>query len=1275
MHYPPKVLNMLSSKPISNVPISYLSVHNAHNGVTIRVPKPIRFHTLATFKTFIVDTLFQDSLCQADNLFLLTSFGIKLNFNMIDELSEIFAFDKRLFSPDFDDFVIKSYINQKDDNINRISKPAQRPLIDEKDSQNTNKLTGNLKIHDGWSKALLQDCYSMDETIKVLIKEINTIFKSLNIIFQFGTNFTNAIEKNFNSYFNYIKLLNMKTLNKSWLDYYNTLKKFPTISLKNHKISNEDGDVNENGKNITIQLVDFLDIDKLKGSSEYISDKLPLTVDKFNTILSLINKVNKEKVNTDSKIEHLRNESMEAFKDHEKTIANSINETASLNQTITKNLNEVKDVKEYYQTHMNDYSSRIYDNALKLFEFLQQLKSFKVKLINESLEIFRTIADLQMRMVGVKTDLKKLTNPADSSSEKVRDDKEISFETINKIKSSEDYLSLTIDLPLLFGFIIIEKRRQFEWYDFYSKGIVSTLSEQLATIIDHEKVFQKLWLRKFNNFLTLLDENHGSKITLPNIDITLVNNNFDSTSISVFKIFDCRIEREDISNYIKLVKVFKSSSSSKFSDILEKNFKDLVRSTENMQKVTKLVTSLSAYTSPNINNLESSKIKNNGEIQDDGDFDLNLIKGLKTRIKKLENLLHQQQYKNISNWPVTKSQDQKLMENTKMSLILDANNKNQLNLLPSSKSSINNNPTLLLNRRHTSSSPRSHNGSEFANNKDDFNNTEKNNEPKVLDASTTIDKHLDNIRLKKQNSELIIENEKLSKTNQSNETFIANLRDEISQIKNSQTRQEESLKSQLSKKDLEIEQLRDQLSHKFDTFKSQKDIEFDNLHNKLSSKDDRISDLQNDIAKFTKLNTDSSQEIYKLNEEIKKLRIELNDSSNMKSDLLSNMTSKEFEFVNERNDLENEIKQSKLKIDELTEDYENLMELTQAKHKHNENFIEELNGVIVVLFKKIKILIDTNYDYVLTFCYVLESMGLLLVKEFDEKKEIEEFKITRVKGLKSKKTSGDDTIQDASIITSDKKLNSKVLDDILDSMKWSHDIVQSLPLEFDSKSEVKSILTAQSDDHENEDEEDEECPNNQLHEQATKLITVFNNSFINPHNNFDKFVKLISFKENVHLKTQETEDTITNENFFLNAISKRFKDVEGFAKKLTKENKSKLQEVNRLISKSSGKITINSFASGDLVLFLPTRIERDGVQFTADDSFQPWAAFNIGAPHYFLNTKAIPSGREWIVGKVTSIQEHKVSYDTNNKEDNPFQLSVGVTWYMVEATDEGLEHV
>lgn len=65
--------------------------------------------------------------------------------------------------------------------------------------------------------------------------------------------------------------------------------------------------------------------------------------------------------------------------------------------------------------------------------------------------------------------------------------------------------------------------------------------------------------------------------------------------------------------------------------------------------------------------------------------------------------------------------------------------------------------------------------------------------------------------------------------------------------------------------------------------------------------------------------------------------------------------------------------------------------------------------------------------------------------------------------------------------------------------------------------------------------------------------------------------------------------------------------------------------------KSRQKISYRAFSAGDLALFLPTR----------NDNSPAWAAFNVGAPHYFLDMEGVDTeGKDFLIGRIQEIKEH-----------------------------------
>lgn len=145
-------------------------------------------------------------------------------------------------------------------------------------------------------------------------------------------------------------------------------------------------------------------------------------------------------------------------------------------------------------------------------------------------------------------------------------------------------------------------------------------------------------------------------------------------------------------------------------------------------------------------------------------------------------------------------------------------------------------------------------------------------------------------------------------------------------------------------------------------------------------------------------------------------------------------------------------------------------------------------------------------------------------------------------------------------------------------------------------------------------------------------------------------------------------------------LTKRYKDIETMAKKYQKATHSARDKTHRLQSEAHDKIAYRAFKEGDLALFLPTR-----------DRAKAWAAFNVGAPHYFLreqDTHRLQS-RDWLLARINKISTRTVDLsksigrvstnanpevdgevDEEDEDDNPFDLSDGLRWYLIDATEE-----
>jgi autophagy-related protein 11 len=166
----------------------------------------------------------------------------------------------------------------------------------------------------------------------------------------------------------------------------------------------------------------------------------------------------------------------------------------------------------------------------------------------------------------------------------------------------------------------------------------------------------------------------------------------------------------------------------------------------------------------------------------------------------------------------------------------------------------------------------------------------------------------------------------------------------------------------------------------------------------------------------------------------------------------------------------------------------------------------------------------------------------------------------------------------------------------------------------------------------------------------------------------------------------ELIDTLNtfNVEVFSDAVAKRMRDMEHTARKWQKEARGYREKAHRFQAEAHEKIAFRSFKEGDLALFLPTR----------NQATRPWAAFNVGAPHYFLREQDSHRlhGREWLVARISKVEERVVdlsktmdggarkpplddrSVTPNSavsfEDDNPFELSDGLRWYLLDAAEE-----
>lgn len=1171
--------------------IAQLIVYNAHNGEFVEIPKPVRFHTLPAFKEFLVETFASHAKCSTDDVFLLTPFGIKLNVNVINEMTECYYYDRRLFDRTASRDAALRYYHTNDIEHGAPSS-FKFPLEHDESS-----IPHTFDQYEQWARALMQQTAKNHRLCDQLTRRINSIFKALNIIFQFVSTFVSSSEKSFNGYYSCIKLMWTKSLGSSWQVHYAALKALPRIQLKD---------------NLPINLEEFLDETALLTAADLTRKHLPEIVEKFNAFSAAMTSINEETLGVDKMIEALRVESVATFKGFEESKKDLLKSIENYKSAFAEDVQMFRSVSKreqrvIYLQH-KDLSNKFFEAADRVFNYSKSLLVFHRNLTSESIPIFQAIASLQMKAVQLRNDSRAIMVKTDTAiiSEPNGANSAVDYYLLEKIRGAEDLLSMAIDIPLLFGFVLVEKRRQFEWHDFFLNGLVTGVSEQLTVVIEHERAFQSLWIKKFGHYIKHLDDSVELETHVPAIDVTAVNASTSTNPNSIFTwIGLTQPTREDILKYIE---VLKDKKFEKFATILEKNYKDMVYSTDQMNKMTRIVSSLSAHVYMNDKERGSdTKLGLISELGKEG-FDVNLVEGLKLRIRKLENLLHQNQYANLNNWPVVHSE----LTNSaaQMSLIVNKDAKQQTPL------------TLLQRDKPLKKSP------------------SPNTPPRVLDASTTIDKHLDNIRLRKastelgarnadlerDNEELVSRNEQLLSCNQDlvtcNKELVAH-NQELSKGNDEYLKRVEELERQLKEKDVTFQALQKELAL---SHQKLKDVESEHASHMTSA----LHEKEKLEAELDSIKVEYSSSRAEL-QELSKVRAELAKAN---AELLTNILEKEEDFASERSDLQREINERSAEVEQKTEQVEGLLAAAKSKQTQADELLYKLNGALISLFGAISTLSSALIDYFREFCLVTQSMGLLLVREPTSDGKLE-YRIKRVKGLRVRTSEEPENEHGP-------EMKTTVVKDIEEAFGW----LQSAKEAINDKNKVDGNASI------NENSESIEI-------RSQQLIDVFS-SFIDK-GLLDNSVKLISFKEDVQLQSHEN-GVSADEGFFYNGIVKRFNDVEGYAKKLTKENKVKNSELTKALKVQNGKISINNFQEGDLVLFLPTIKDDD-----ADErELTPWTAFNIDAPHYFLDVASQPttSAKDWVVNRIVKIEAHEVTAGSDKKQ-NPYSLAVGDKWYTV----------
>lgn len=350
----------------------------------------------------------------------------------------------------------------------------------------------------------------------------------------------------------------------------------------------------------------------------------------------------------------------------------------------------------------------------------------------------------------------------------------------------------------------------------------------------------------------------------------------------------------------------------------------------------------------------------------DNDIRNELIKGYEKRIKKLENLLHRYTAQQLNEqWSRVQPITRTALGNT-----TDNNNATQ---------DLNN------NLRRDSSNDYTGDGSSSANNNVNstnglpntilFANTQFGTDKKFVDLPRNhLTEKIDDLEEENNNLKKEIERLKQDITKNENYDFRVSIENE-----------NKSLKKEIE----ELKKSSNDLKSKMNSYEStisDKDKEIENLKKTIDELKGKNSEIQDSNNNY--------QNLYR-------------EANKMKSDLLANMGEKEVEFSKESELNQKEINELKLRIEELKEDEQyliNFNKIISNKLITEDKLLFDLNQIFESLYSKLYQMSHQIFSNMTRCCLMLESIGLLLIRETPSiGNKPGTLTIKRVKGLRNKK--------------------------------------------------------------------------------------------------------------------------------------------------------------------------------------------------------------------------------------------------------------------------------
>lgn len=1220
-------------------PAPSLTIYNAHTGAPLAT-NPFVHPSLSDLREFIAAELGTDP----DALLLLTPQGARPRAALFAHCAELFAYD-RSAAPQ----------PQKEATIRPVGSPLAS--LHPTDARG---LVAALTRSASWTSAAAADAASTERAVRARVRDITCVFRALS-----------ALEKHLAA--NYADLDRRRaqaaavltdtettTLRELWELYYVRLEK---ISLFNDKASLATllpyETLAERAKEAAAQNESATRsariVDELLAHCALKIAKMERKLEQFrkNSVIR-----NFGSAGIDEMVEHVRTQAQTMQRETQQQLAR-------LPQNDVSNVpsEDVKGLAAVVAKHRAD-AEPLLQSANDLYYLEVNLGALHTKLGSTMSEALEKTGAIQDALSDTKNKLKEL------------------LEHVDKLQLAESKVFIAADLPLLYGLFLLENVRRIEWQAEIGR-IAGNTAESFALANERELRYRQKWIKNYGSVLGLL----GMEEVFPVSNLAVVE--ISTRKDDAVKVLEMCIERRDVEQYVESLRTAGASEAASVLEsalILLKNQKNALDA-----------------------RFEGGFVAGKGSTLDE-----ELIKSYQARIKKLEALLHQSKFKQAHQWPLlpvsrSRSPVDKTNVSPKLSIaaqrsllttlihristVVTGEKKKEKRLsfgrmfgprprksllLGNGNIELTNSVLLLeeekkdpvsgeIDTEHVRVSASEWDGVKNENNALNVENHELRDLVERLNGENgELGGELEGVESKYRealNKVRILEEEareagslrnRILELERENRLLSGKVKEAVDSKDSAESDKVRLLEFTIKEKDKQLTEKQkaidilekeaigyketianqqETLSGHSKTIESQKseisryktcildqtkaisenqskvanlEVQVALLKEELEfqkSEVVRVQQLYNDneeLERYEELLRSRNKENSELGEKVRLLESDLRDTESVKKDLLANMHSKEAEFATERKGLQDQIKSLSTKIEELEDAEEELECLNKELSEKNvilTNSLGQLGDVVKNIRKKAGDLSELLVRDLQLVCACFEAVGLVMTSSDSKNDGAHEFfrledgsiVVYRVKGLRGKKRG---QTEPSVLVSAARNL-----------LGWEG------KSELEDSKSFESILKIEAE--------------------SKGLADTYNGNKAFE----DAFFSFI-------LKAA------LDYNLVLGAISKRFGDIEHLAKKLQKESKSLKEDVARLSSEASSKIAVKDFKPGDLVLFLPTR-EDDG----EESELLPWAAFNIGAPHYYLKEGHDLEGREWMVCRVGTIEESGGVFLVEGTED------------------------